>query len=143
MIIVQNQGRNLKICLLMKFVRTLVKQSTKAFYRNKIIHLIDFFLIPLKPNGISRSYQLDWSISVLRVIGCIFFPFYLNNDTCITLCKQTAETLIRRSALQRLIGFCTIRYVPQKDARYIWVLLDFSLTVKAAPHKCVIRTIQP
>ena len=24
-----------------------------------------------------------------------------------------------------------------------WILLDFSLTVKAAPHKCVIRTSQP
>ena len=24
-----------------------------------------------------------------------------------------------------------------------WLLLDFSLTVKAAPHECVIRTNQP
>ena len=27
--------------------------------------------------------------------------------------------------------------------RYVPVLLDFSLTVKAAPHECVIRTGQP
>ena len=26
---------------------------------------------------------------------------------------------------------------------YLLVLLDFSLTVKAAPHECVIRTSQP
>ena len=26
---------------------------------------------------------------------------------------------------------------------HIYVLLDFSLTVKAAPHECVIRTSQP
>ena len=25
----------------------------------------------------------------------------------------------------------------------VFVLLDFSLTVKAAPHECVIRTSQP
>ena len=30
------------------------------------------------------------------------------------------------------------------DGRHVIpVLLDFSLTVKAAPHECVIRTIQP
>ena len=28
-------------------------------------------------------------------------------------------------------------------ARSIKLLLDFSLTVKAAPHECVIRTSQP
>ena len=27
--------------------------------------------------------------------------------------------------------------------RYFIILLDFSLTVKAAPHECVIRTSQP
>ena len=26
----------------------------------------------LKPNGISQSYQLDQSISLLRVVGCVF-----------------------------------------------------------------------
>ena len=29
------------------------------------------------------------------------------------------------------------------DLRYLQVFFDFSLTVKAAPHECVIRTGQP
>ena len=29
----------------------------------------------------------------------------------------------------------------ERNVCYIVVLLDFSLTVKAAPHECVIRTI--
>ena len=31
----------------------------------------------------------------------------------------------------------------KKTIAYFFILLDFSLTVKAAPHRCVIRTSQP
>ena len=37
-------------------------------------------LSPLKPNGISHSYQLDQSISLSRVVGGIFH-FYSNFDS--------------------------------------------------------------
>ena len=57
---------------------------------------------PFKPNGISYSYPLDQSISVLRVVGW-YFSFYSNFNR--TFCKQTVETLIRRRVL---IWVCTV-----------------------------------
>ena len=39
------------------------------------------------PNGFSHLYHLDQSISVLKVVGCIF-QFYSNFKS--TFCKQTA-----------------------------------------------------
>ena len=44
----------------------------------------------VKPNGVSHSYQLDQSISVLRV-GGRFFHFLSNFDR--TFCKQIASDL--------------------------------------------------
>ena len=32
----------------------------------------EYLINPFKPNGISHRYQLDQSISVLRVVGCYF-----------------------------------------------------------------------
>ena len=58
---------------------------------------INSHFYPFKPNGISNSYQLDQSISVLRILGGIFH-FYSNFN--LSLCKQTVETLIRRRVLQ-------------------------------------------
>ena len=34
-----------------------------------------------------------------------------------------------------------MKFIPQR--LYITILLDFSLSAKAAPHECVIRTSQP
>ena len=64
------------------------------------------------PNGISHCYQLDESISVLRVGGWIFFHFYSNLGR--TICKQTVETLIRRRVLWRLVCVCTVCLRPTK-----------------------------
>ena len=69
---------------------------------------------PLLPNGISRLYQLDRSVSVLRVVGCFFFHFYSNFN--ITFFQQTVETLIRRRVLRRLIWVCTACLCPTKRA---------------------------
>ena len=44
------------------------------------------------PNGIPHCYQLDQSISVLRLLGCIFHFYQISNRT---VCKQTVENLIR------------------------------------------------
>ena len=38
---------------------------------------------------------------------------------------------------------CNRRLQPTRDGCDIRVLLDFLVTVKAAPHECVIRTGQP
>ena len=65
---------------------------------------------PLKPNGISNSYQLDQSISVLRIIG-------LYSNFRITICKQTVETQNAASGL----GLYCLRMSHKKDARSIWV----------------------
>ena len=62
---------------------------------------------PLKPNGISQSYQLNQSISVLRVVGWYFFHFYSNFKRI--FCKQIVETLIRR----RLSGSVLFAHAPQ------------------------------
>ena len=61
---------------------------------------------PFKPNGISHSYQLDQSISVLRVVGGIF-QLYSNFSR--TFCKQKVETLLRVQS-----GSALFAYVPQK-----------------------------
>ena len=47
-------------------------------------------LNPFKMNGISHFYQLDQSISALRVVGWnFFFHFYSNFNR--TTCKQTGD----------------------------------------------------
>ena len=48
---------------------------------------------PVKSNGMSLSYQLDQTISVLKIVGVFFFHFYSNFDKKNS--KQTFETLIR------------------------------------------------
>ena len=58
------------------------------------------------PNGISHSYQLDQSISVLRVVSGIF-QLYSNFSR--TFCKQKVETLLRVQS-----GSALFAYVPQK-----------------------------
>ena len=66
-------------------------------------------IILFRPNGISHSYQLDQSISILRVVGCYFF-FNFNR----TICKQALETLIRHHILWYLIWSCTLNICPTK-----------------------------
>ena len=65
-----------------------------------------------EPNGTSHFYQLDRSISVLRVVGWYFFIFYSN--FYIKFCKQTVETLIRCCILWCLIWVCTVCLCPTK-----------------------------
>ena len=72
-----------------------------------LFHEVGFsmYFNPLMPNGLSLSYQLDQSISVLRVVGW-YFSFYSNFNR--TICKQTVETLIRCCFVRRLVWVCTI-----------------------------------
>ena len=70
------------------------------------------YLTPLKPNGISLSYQFRDSPFVFkRLLGCIFH-FYLISYRA--FCKQTVETLIRCRIPQRLIWVCTVCLCPTK-----------------------------
>ena len=55
---------------------------------------------PFKPHGTSQCYQLDQSISILRVVGGIFH-FRLNFKR--TYCNKPVETMIRHRVLRRLI----------------------------------------
>ena len=57
---------------------------------------------PFQPNGISHSYQIDQSISFLRLV----FHFYSNFNR--TFCKQTVKTLIRSHVLWRLSWVCLV-----------------------------------
>ena len=58
-------------------------------------------------------------------------------------------TIEQNTALKRLKGYTKVsdRLAATKCGAklhlFCYVLLDFSLTVKAAPHECVIRTSQP
>ena len=45
---------------------------------------------PFKPNEISNPYQLDESVSVLRVVGWYFQFFFSNFNR--KFCKETVET---------------------------------------------------
>ena len=72
------------------------------------------------PNGISHCYQLDQSISVLRLLDGIFL-FYSNSNFKRNFCKQTAENLIRRHILWRLIWMCIdCRSPTKRKLRLIW-----------------------
>ena len=54
-------------------------------------------------------------------------------------------TLSISEVLQQIdivFDFLSLHFVTIHD-NMVCVLLDFSLTVKAAPHECVIRTSQP
>ena len=75
------------------------KSKSKLYFNNR--HTIN----PLKPNEIYPYYQLDLSISVLRVVEW-YFQFYSIFDR--TFCKQTVDTLVRRHVLWRLICVCTV-----------------------------------
>ena len=66
------------------------------------------------PNGIAQSYQLDQSISVLRVAGGIFRLYSYFDRKYVS--KQWRETLIRRGVLRRLIWVCTVCLCPIKRA---------------------------
>ena len=66
---------------------------------------------PYKLNELSHYYQLDQSISVLRVVG---WYFHFNSNDSRTLCKQTVETLVRRCVLRRLIWVCNVCLCPTK-----------------------------
>ena len=75
------------------------------------------FVNPFQLNEISLYYELDQSLSVLRMLGGIFH-LYSNFDR--NFCKQPVETLIRRRVLLRLIWGCTVclRHI-KKDTRLI------------------------
>ena len=78
------------------------------------IHLMRTAFNPFMPNGISHSYQLEQSISVLRDVRWYFSFFSSFNRK---LCKQTVETLIRCRILWRLIWVCTVLNLPSESAR--------------------------
>ena len=77
------------------------------------------------PNGIPHRYQLEQSVSVLRVDGW-YFSFLIKFDRI--FCKQKAKSLIRRRVLRRLIWFCTVCLCPIKRTlglyglmyQYVW-----------------------
>ena len=83
-------------------------------------HVTRNHLNPFKLDGISHCYQLDLSVSVLRVVGCFFFIFYSNLER--TIYKQTVETLIRHRVLRRLIWVCTVcLFTTKRTLVIIWV----------------------
>ena len=65
---------------------------------------------PVMQIGISFSYLLDQSISILRIVGWYVFYFYSNLYRL--FCKQIVEILIRRHVLWRLIWVCTVCLCP-------------------------------
>ena len=61
-----------------------------------VFMIVKQLLTPFKPDVIiSHSYQLDQSISVLRVVVSSIFHFYSNLTG--TFCKRTMKTLIRQT----------------------------------------------
>ena len=66
---------------------------------------------PFKPIGISHDYQLDRSISILRVVGWYFLFLF---KFVRAFCKQSVETLIRRRILQPLIWVSAVFLRPTK-----------------------------
>ena len=86
---------------------------------SEFVHFMRTAFNPFMQNGISHCYQLEQSISVLRMVGGIFhFYSYFNRKVC----KQKVETVIRRPILWHLICFCTICICPTKRTQGIYGL---------------------
>ena len=64
------------------------------------------------------------NISFSNFINCIYIAEN-NNEQCIVVVIKLRNVPFHRKKI------------------YIHILLDFSLTVRAAPYECVIRTSQP
>ena len=91
-----------------------VKGSTKTLISVVIPRcMMDLLIIgnSFKPNGISLNFQLDQSISVLRVARW-HFSFLFNFQS--KFCKQTVESLIKCLVLRRLIWYSTVCLCPKK-----------------------------
>ena len=92
-------------------------EENKTSSHNRINQII---INPFKPNGIFCSYQLDQSISILRVVECVFFVF-------IKILMEPVETLISISS-----GSGLFAYIPQKGHyRLIRVYDKNELTVRS------------
>ena len=70
---------------------------------------------PFMLNAFSHFYQLDHSISVLRMLGGVFHLYSNSNRT---FCKQTVENLTRRRNLRRLVWLFMVCWCPMK-----WTLI--------------------
>ena len=75
------------------------------------------------PNGIPLFYQLDRSISVLRVVALLGGIFYFHSNSNRTFCKQTVETLIRRRILCQ-IWVSTVCLCPTKRTLGLYGLIS-------------------
>ena len=89
----------------------IIAEPDKAY--DECHHLLN----PFKSNETSHFYQMNKSIFVFRVVGCVFFILI----QILTSCKQTVENLIRHCRLWSLILACTICLCPTKNASLIWV----------------------
>ena len=71
----------------------------------------EVYLNPFKPNGISHFFQLEKSISNLRLLGGLFILFSNFNRR---ICKRTVKFLIRHRVMRCLIWICTVCIFPIK-----------------------------
>ena len=107
------QDLNFKVIVLLVFAYfSYLSKSVLMIPKTIRIDPVKQTLNPFKPNGISLHYQLDQSISILRVVLWYFFHFYSNFNR--TFCKQTVETLIRCHILRHLIWVSTVCQCPSK-----------------------------
>ena len=95
------------------------------YVSTRLSSLINLFLTlnPFNPKRIAKSYQLDHSISVLRVVVGIFRLYYFLIEST----KQTVETLIRRRVPRSLILVCTVCLCPTKMAYNFCILMEFPI----------------
>ena len=93
---------------------------------SEFVHFMRTAFNPFMPNGISKCYQLEQSISVLRDVRWYFWMlggiFHFYSSFHRKLCKQTVETLIRRRILWHLFWVCTICLCPKKKMLGIYGL---------------------
>ena len=81
-----------------------------------------FYVNPFMPNVFSHPYQLDKSISNLRVVG-----WYFDSNFKRHFCKQTVGNLIRCRVLGRLIWFCTVCRCPTKRSLGLYGLIKIHI----------------
>ena len=75
-------------------------RTKKLFNRQQRIIIVHYAFNPFKLNGISHSYQVDQSISILRIVGW-YFSFY---SKLTHLCQMILPTIISRTCPFPILG---------------------------------------
>ena len=114
-------------CLLNRPLRSTFAEPLMNIYRLSV-----YGLFRKHTDGAVRYLYAIFLKHISDELTNVLFGRETNSDCCCSICsRQTSSPSATRDV-----------YEKQNYSPIIHLLLDFSLSVKAAPHECVIRTGQ-